>query len=122
MKLNLDLNLDDALVLMNTLNKIDTDFIYTKILNHEMKNMDIVSIKLTIKRIIKSLNNFEKNIDISYQNVNQLMKWFDFYTSEDTKELLPGFNEKEIDNVNRILANLYYDLYVFVCQYELHRN
>ena len=126
MKLNLNVNLEEALLLSIALKKMDVNFIQSRIYKYEMDNMSIENIRTGIKRIIKSINNFDKEFDMCYKEEVQLKEWLGVQYKEDTQELI-GISivtyedeEEEIDNIDRILCNLYGDLSHSIKQYKLN--
>ena len=125
MKLNLNVNLEEAILLSIALKKMDVNFIQSRICKYEMDNMSIENIRMGIKRIVKSIKNFDKEVDISYKDAVQLMEWLGFQDEDDTQELI-GISivtyedEEEIDNIDRILCNLYGDLLRSIKQYKLN--
>ena len=125
MKLNLNVNLKEAMVLMRALERIDVNFIQSRIHKYEMDNMSIENIRMGIKRIIKTINNFDKECSIFYKDAVQLMEWLGVQNEDDTQELLgisivTHEDEEEIDNVDRELCNLYGDLSHSIKQYKLY--
>lgn len=127
MKLSLNVNLKDAMLLVNTLERIDANFIHYKIHQYEMENMSIENIKMGVKRIIRELNNFNKDFDIFYKDAIQLRDWLGVQGEYDTEELL-GISivtiedETQVDEADRVLCNLYGDLARAIKQYKLSHN
>lgn len=127
MKLSLNVNLKDAMLLVNTLERIDANFIQYKIHQYEMENMSIENIKMGVKRIIRELNNFNKDFDIFYKDATQLMEWLGYQDESDTEELL-GISiatiedETQVDEADRALCELYGDLHRAIRQYKLSHN
>lgn len=125
MKLTLNVNLEEALLLSSALKRMDVNFIQSRIHKYEMDNMSIENIRMGIKRIIKSINNFDKECNIFYEDAVQLMEWIGFQDEDDTQELMnisivTYEDEEEIDNIDRILCNLYGDLLRSIKQYKLN--
>jgi hypothetical protein len=125
MKLTLNINLEEALLLSSALKKMDVNFIHSRICKYEVDNMSIENIRMGIKRIIKTIDNFDKECSIFYSDAVQLMEWLGVQNEDDTQELL-GISivtyedEEEIDNMDRILCNLYGDLSHSIKQYKLY--
>lgn len=125
MKLNLNVNLEDAMILMRALERMDVNFIQSRIHKYEMDNMSIDNIRMGIKRIIKSINNFDKECSIFYEDAVQLMEWLGFQDEEDTQELMnisivTHEDEEEIDNIDAVICNLYGDLLRSIKRYKLN--
>ena len=125
MKLTLNVNLEEALLLSSALKRMDVNFIQSRIHKYEVDNMSIENIRMGIKRIIKTINNFDKECSIFYKDAVQLMEWLGFQDEDDTQELMnisivTYEDEEEIDNIDRILCNLYGDLLRSIKQYKLN--
>lgn len=125
MKLNLNVNLEEALLLSSALKKMDVNFIQSRIYMHQMDNMNIENIRMGIKRIIKTIDNFGKECNIFYEDAVQLMEWLGFQDESDTQELLgisivTREDEEEIDNIDSVICNLYGDLFRSIKQHKLN--
>lgn len=125
MKVNLNVNLEEAILLSNVLKRIDVNFIQSRIHKYEMDNMSIEDIRIGIKRIIKSINNFDKEFDMCYKEVVQLMEWLGFQDMDDTQELM-GISivtyedEMRLNNIDSTLCRLYGDLLRSIKRYKLN--
>ena len=125
MKLNLNINLEEAILLSSALKRMDVNFIQSRIYRYEMNSMSIEHIKMGIKRIIESINNFDKEFDIFYEDAVQLMEWLGFQYKDDTQELM-GISivtyedEERLDNIDSVLCRLYGDLLRSIKQYKLN--
>ena len=124
MKLTLNINLEEALLLSSALKRMDVNFIQSRIHKYEVDNMSIENIRMGIKRIIKSISNFDKECNIFYTDAVQLMEWLGYQDEDDTQELM-GISivtyedEEKIDNIDRVICNLYGDLLRSIKQYKL---
>lgn len=125
MKLNLNVNLEEALLLSSALKKMDVNFIQSRIHKYEMVNMGIENIRMGIKRIIKFINNFDKEFEIFYEDAVQLMEWLGFQDMDDTQELM-GISivtyedEMRLDNIDSVICRLYGDLLRSIKRYKLN--
>lgn len=125
MKLNLNINLEEAILLSNALKRMDVNFIQSRIHKYEMDNMSIEDIKMGIKRIIKFINNFDKEFEIFYENAVQLMEWLGFQDMDDTQELMSISivtyeDEERLDNIDSAICRLYGDLLRSIKRYKLN--
>lgn len=125
MKVNLNVNLEEAILLSNVLKRIDVNFIQSRIHKYEMDNMSIEDIRIGIKRIIKSINNFDKEFDMCYKEVVQLKEWLGVQDMDDTQELM-GISivtyedEMRLNNIDSTLCRLYGDLSRSIKRYKLN--
>ena len=125
MKLNLNVNLEEAILLSNVLKRMDVNFIQSRIYKYEMDNMSIENIRMGIKRIIKFIDNFDKEFEIFYKNAVQLMEWLGFQDEDDTQELM-GISivtyedEMRLDNIDSVICRLYGDLSRSIKRYKLN--
>lgn len=125
MKVNLNVNLEKALLLSSALKRMDVNFIQSRIHKYEMDNMSIEDIEMGIKRIIKFINNFDKEFEIFYENAVQLMEWLGFQDMDDTQELM-GISivtyedEMRLDNIDSVICRLYGDLLRSIKRYKLN--
>ena len=125
MKLKLNVNLEEAILLSNVLKRMDVNFIQSRIYKYEMDNMSIENIRMGIKRIIKFIDNFDKEFEIFYKNAVQLMEWLGFQDEDDTQELM-GISivtyedEMRLDNIDSVICRLYGDLLRSIKRYKLN--
>ena len=125
MKLKLNVNLEEAILLSNVLKRMDVNFIQSRIYKYEMDNMSIENIRMGIKRIIKFIDNFDKEFEIFYKNAVQLMEWLGFQDEDDTQELM-GISivtyedEMRLDNIDSVICRLYGDLSRSIKRYKLN--
>lgn len=110
MKLSLNVNLKDAMILIDVIAEIDRNIIHRIGLRHEMQDLNIDYVYHGLRNIARELNDFNKEFTFSAKKAQAIVDWLDNQTIDDTMEIMREFDEDTAYKYDNRICNLYGDL------------